>query len=83
MCPIILSLLVLLLYYAGSQLQTLSLLEQMGPNQAVIAQNWEIVMVLWPLSLFLFLLGVVSVLLFFRFRSMFKERQAANQAQKH
>jgi len=75
MCPIILGLLVLLLYYASSQLETLSLSEQVGDSQVVVAQNWEIVFTLWPLALFLFLLGVVSMLLLFRFRSMLKERR--------
>lgn len=74
MCPIIIGLMVLLLYYAGTQLTTLTLAEQVGKQSVTIAQNWEIVTVLWPVGLFLFLLGVVTVLLTFRVRSMLKER---------
>ena len=73
MCPIILGLMVLLLYYASVQLDTLSLAEQVGDASVTIAQGWEVLPALWPLAMFLFLLGVITVLLTFRVRSMLKE----------
>lgn len=73
MCPIILGLMVLLLYYSGVQLEFLSLSEQAGDSLVTIAQGWEILPALWPLALFLFLFGVITVLLTFRVRSMLKE----------
>ncbi|MBN2866008.1 MAG: hypothetical protein JXK16_08365 [Thiotrichales bacterium] len=73
MCPIILGLMVLLLYYSGVQLEFLSLSEQVGDSLVTVAQGWEILPALWPLALFLFLFGVITVLLTFRVRSMFKE----------
>ncbi len=75
MCPIIIGLLVLLLYYAGAQLESAVLLEQIGQQQVEVARGWELLVALWPLSLFLFLLGVLVVLLFFRVRSMLNERR--------
>jgi|GEM_PF-1803462 len=76
MCPIILGLMVLLLYYASVQIDTLSLSEQVGDVYVTIAQGWEVLLVLWPLAMFLFLLGVITVLLTFRVRSMIREIQA-------
>ena len=73
MCPIILGLMVLLLYYASVQLETLSLSEAVGDRFVTVAQGWEVLTALWPLALFLFLLGVITVLLTFRVRSMLKE----------
>jgi len=76
MCPIILGLMVLLLYYASVQIDTLSLAEQVGDVSVTLAQGWQILPTLWPLAMFLFLLGVITVLLTFRVRSMIREIKA-------
>ena len=75
MCPIIIIFMVLLLFYAGSQVAVLSLAEQVGDQAVTVAQGWEVFAALWPIGLFMFLLGVITVLLASRVRSMLKERR--------
>lgn len=75
MCPIIIIFMVLILFYAGSQFASFSLAEQMGEQTVIIAQGWEVFAVLWPIGLFMFLLGVITVLLTLRVRSMRQEQR--------
>lgn len=80
MCIVIIGLMLLLLYYANDQLAELSLSIHTGEQSTVIAQGWEIVIAAWPLTLLLFLTGVLTVLLIGRVKAMWREMKELRDA---
>lgn len=72
MCIILIGLWLLLLCYAHDRIAVMQLAEQVGSQSVSVAQGWELVTVLWPLSLLLFFSGMLTVMLAVRFRSMFR-----------
>ncbi|WP_157753557.1 hypothetical protein [Thiomicrorhabdus chilensis] len=79
MCIVIIGLLLLLLYYSDSLLQSLQLSETIGQNVIVIAEGWEIVQAIWPFALFAFMSGVLVVLLALRLKSMLHEAKQSKE----
>ncbi|WP_178861976.1 hypothetical protein [Thiomicrorhabdus cannonii] len=80
MCIVIIGLMLLLLYYADAQLATLSLSVTVEDQSTVVAQGWEMVVVLWPVAALLFLAGVLVVLMTLRVRSMLQEMRREEDA---
>lgn len=80
MCVVIIGLMLLLLYYADAQLAMLSLSVMIEDQSTVVAQGWDVVVALWPVALFLFLAGVLVVLMTLRVRSMLQEMRREEDA---
>jgi hypothetical protein len=80
MCVVIIGLMLLLLYYADAQLAMLSLNVTIEDQSTVVAQGWDVVVALWPVALFLFLAGVLVVLMTLRVRSMLQEMRREEDA---
>ncbi|MBD3754439.1 MAG: hypothetical protein IE937_02215 [Gammaproteobacteria bacterium] len=80
MCVVIIGLMLLLLYYADAQLAMLSLSVTIEDQSTVVAQGWDVVVALWPVALFLFLAGVLVVLMTLRVRSMLQEMRREEDA---
>lgn len=71
MCVVIaLLVLFMLIYYSDAVLTGLSLSEQVGQHQVLIAGQWEIVQTLWPVMLLFVVVGGLLVLLWLKFKKI-------------
>ncbi len=62
-CIFILGFMALLLYHLQGSIARLQLSEQVGGLLLPLAEGWEVLLALWPVMLFMFLAGVVTLLL--------------------
>ena len=63
MCIFILGFMALLLYHLMNSVDSLRLAEQVDGLRLPLAEGWEVLMVLWPAMVFMFLAGIFTVLI--------------------
>ncbi|NPA71475.1 MAG: hypothetical protein GXO35_01475 [Gammaproteobacteria bacterium] len=63
MCIVIIGLMVILLFYFMGSVDRLLLTETVEGLSLPVAQSWEIVVSLWPMMGFMFLAGILTVLI--------------------
>lgn len=67
MCIFIIALMLLLIFYLSADIHHFKLIESIDSVSVELAQGWELLFVLWPALVAVFLAGVLFVLLALKF----------------
>lgn len=67
MCIILVAIMLLLYFYFAGDMAQFQLVELVGDDQVVIAESWQVLSTLWPVLLFVFLTGILFVVLVMKF----------------
>lgn len=67
MCIILIAIMLLLYFYFAGDISQFQLVELVGADQVVIAESWQVLSTLWPVLLFVFLAGILFVVLVMKF----------------
>jgi len=62
-CIFILGFMALLLYHLMTSIESLNLAETVDGLTLPLAEGWDVLMVLWPAMVFMFLAGIFTVLM--------------------
>ncbi len=67
MCIILVAIMLLLYFYFAGDITQFQLVDLVGDDQVVIAESWQVLSTLWPVLLFVFLAGILFVVLVMKF----------------